>query len=64
MTAAAASANRCAEDIVVLSIVISKAKLRDVEWEISRVGFVEGADRAALNQRPETLNRIRVDGLL
>ena len=48
--------------IDVLSIVIAELKFRDVQRHVFGADLVERADHAALNQRPETLNRMRMDG--
>lgn len=56
-----ASLNRRAENIIVEPVVIAELKLRDVQRQVFRADFVECADDAAFHQRPETLNRIRVN---
>ncbi len=57
----AAAANGCAEDVGVAAVVISELKLRDVQRHIFGADLVERADNAALEDRPETLNRVGVD---
>src|SRR3954452_22827548 len=50
-----------AENIRVMPIVVPELKLRNVERHVFGADLVEAADNAALEDRPETLNRIRVD---
>jgi len=57
-----ASTNRRAEDISIGAVVIPKLKLRDVQWHIFGADFVERADHAALEDRPEIFNRVGVNG--
>ena len=58
---ALASFNRRSENIVVDAIVIFELTFRDVEREIFAADLVIAANDAALELRPETLNRIRVN---
>jgi hypothetical protein len=44
------------------AVVVAELKFRDVERHIFGRHFVERADHAALEDRPETLNRVRVNG--
>jgi hypothetical protein len=56
------SARNCRpENISILAIVVAELKLGDVQRHIFGADLVERADRAAFEDRPETLNRIRVD---
>lgn len=48
------------ENIRVQTVVIAELEFRDVQREIFAAHFVIAAHHAALNQRPETLNRVRV----
>jgi hypothetical protein len=54
-------ANCRSEDVGVVPIVISELKFRDVQREIFAAYLVITAHNAALNQRPEALNRVGVD---
>jgi hypothetical protein len=56
-----ASANGRAENIGIHPIVITELKLRNVQRHIFFADLVERADNAALEDRPKTFNRIRVD---
>ena len=51
-----ASPDRLREDVVVLAVVVSELKLRNVEREVLLAHLVERADHAALHQRPEAFN--------
>jgi len=51
----------CSEDVRVPPIVVAELELRDVERHVFGADFVEGADNAALEDRPEAFNRVRVD---
>lgn len=53
--------NRLAEDIGVDAIVIAKLKFSDVQRQIFGAYFMEGADHAALEDRPEAFDRVCVD---
>jgi hypothetical protein len=57
-----ASTNSRSEDIGIEPIVISKLKLRDLQWHIFGADLVEASDNAAFEDRPETLNRIGMNG--
>src|SRR5258706_15626714 len=48
------------ENVIVQPVVIAKLELSNVERQILAADLVIGADHTALNQRPETFNRIRV----
>src|ERR1700731_4465941 len=56
-----ASRNCCSKNVRVLAIVIAELKLRDVKRQIFGADFVEAANDAAFEDRPEALNRVRVD---
>jgi len=56
-----APANRRAEDVRVLAVVIAKLKLRDVQREILGADLMEGANHTALEDRPEAFDGIGVD---
>jgi hypothetical protein len=49
------------EDVWVHSIVVPELKLSDVQRHVSRADFMERADHAALEDRPEAFNRVGVD---
>ncbi len=51
-----ASPDRLSENVLVHPVVIPELKLGNVEREILAADFVECADHAALNQRPETFD--------
>jgi hypothetical protein len=57
-----AAVDRSSEDVGIEPIVVAELKLRDVERHIFGRHLVERADHAALEDRPETLNRIRMNG--
>jgi hypothetical protein len=59
---ASAPCYRSAEDVRVLPIVVSELKFGHVERHIFRADFMEGADNTAFQDRPETFNRVGVDG--
>jgi len=52
---------RLAEDVRVLSVVVAELKLRDVQRQVLGADLVEGADHAALEDRPEALDGVGVD---
>jgi hypothetical protein len=49
------------EDIRIQPVVVAELELGNVERQIFTADLVIGADHAALNQRPETFDRIGVD---
>jgi hypothetical protein len=55
------SLDRRSENIRVLPVIIAELKLGDIEWHIFPAHFVEGADHAALEDRPEALDGLSVD---
>ena len=62
-----ASSNCLTENVSVLPVVVPELKLGDVERQIFLADLVECSDHPALNQRPETFNRIgmhRADNIL
>ena len=56
-----ALADRSPEDVVVLAIVVPELELRNVQREVLAADFVERPHDAALEDAPETFNRVRVD---
>jgi hypothetical protein len=61
VTVLLASLDRRSEDVRVFAIVIAKLKFRDIERHIFAAHFVERADHAALENRPETFDGLSVD---
>jgi hypothetical protein len=53
--------NCCSENIIVEPIVVSELKLSDVQRQIFRGDFVERANYATLEDRPEALDCVGVD---
>jgi hypothetical protein len=51
----------CAENVGIEPIVVAELKLGNVQRHIFGAHLVECADYAALEDRPEAFNRIRVD---
>jgi hypothetical protein len=58
---ASASCYSCAEDIGVVPIVVAELEFGDVQREILLADLVIAAHNAALDERPEAFNRVRVD---
>src|SRR5438045_3469839 len=56
-----ASLNRCSKNVGIEPIVVAELKFGDVQRHIFAADLVERADNAALEDRPETLNRLRVN---
>lgn len=56
-----ARADRFPEDVVVQAVVIPERELRNVERQGLRADLVERADHAALQDRPEAFDGLRVD---
>ena len=52
---------RRSENVSIRAVIISELELRDIQREILFADFVESADHAALNQRPETFDGVGVD---
>lgn len=50
------------EDIGILAVVVTELKFCDVEREVFCADLVESAHDAALDEAPEAVNRLRVDG--
>jgi hypothetical protein len=50
-----------AQDVRVVPIVVPKFKLRNVERQIFAADLVISSDDTALGERPEALDRVRVD---
>ncbi len=57
---ASASTNRRAEDVRIGAVIVAELKFRNVQRQIFVAHFMERADDAAFEDRPETFNRIRV----
>jgi hypothetical protein len=55
-----ASANCFPENILVQPVVITELKFSDIERQVFPADLVIGADNTALHQRPEALNRVRM----
>lgn len=55
------SLNRRSENVVIKPVVIFELAFRDVEWQIFFADFVIAADNRPLEDRPEALNRVRVN---
>lgn len=58
---ASTSANCRSEDVSVLSIVVAKLELSNVQRQILVADLVEAPHDATLNQRPEALDCVGVD---
>src|SRR6266436_6893678 len=56
-----ASRNRRSEDVCVLAIIVAELELGNIQRKVLFADLVEGADAAALNQRPKTFNRVGMD---
>src|SRR4051794_16657931 len=56
-----ASPDRLAEDVFVVPVIVAELKFGDVEGQIFSAYFVERADDPALEDAPETFNRVGVD---
>jgi hypothetical protein len=59
--ASSASADRSSEDVGIAAIVVSELKFRDIQRQVFCADFVEAADHAALEDRPEDFNCVRAD---
>ena len=59
---ASAACYRRLKHIGVHAVIVAKLKLRDVQRHIFGAHFVERTDHAAFKDRPEALNRVRVNG--
>src|SRR5437899_538455 len=55
------SLNRRSEDVCVFAVIVAELELSDIERKVLFADLVEGADAAALNQRPEAFNRVGMD---
>ena len=55
------SLDRCSENVRVLPVVVTELELGDVERHVFTAHFVERADNAALEDRPEAFDSLRVD---
>jgi hypothetical protein len=56
------SLNRGSENVRVEAVIIAELKLRDVQRHVLLADLVERADDTALEDRPETLNRLGMNG--
>ena len=56
-----ASADRGSEDVSVLAIVIPELEFRNIERHVLATYFMKRPHDAALEDRPEAVNRIRVN---
>ena len=61
-SALSAFADCCTENVRVQTVVIAELELGDIERKVLFADLVEGSDHAAFDQRPEALNRVRVNG--
>jgi hypothetical protein len=52
--------NRRTEDVRVHAVVVAELKLGNVQSHVFPADFVERADNTALEDRPESLNRVGV----
>src|SRR3984893_1288299 len=55
------SRDRRSENVRVLSVIIAELELGNIEWHIFAAHFVECADHAALENRPEAFDGLGVD---
>jgi hypothetical protein len=56
------SADRRSEDVRILPVVVAELELSNIERHVFAADLVEGADNAALEDRPEALDCVRVYG--
>src|SRR6266487_4174617 len=56
-----ASFNRRSEDVRVLTVIVAELELSNIERHVLAADLVKRAEHAALEDRPEALNRIRVN---
>src|SRR5229473_6731696 len=56
-----ASADRRTKDVRIHAVIVAELELRDVQRQIFLADLVEGADHAALDDRPEAFNGVGVD---
>jgi len=52
---------RSAENIMVASVIVAPFEFSDIQRQIFAANFVEAAHNAALQERPETINRLSMD---
>jgi hypothetical protein len=55
------SSDRLAEDVLIIAVVVAELEFGDVQRQILGADLVECADYAAFEDRPEALDRVRVD---
>lgn len=56
-----ASADRRAEDVRILAVIIAELKFRNIQRHIFGADFVEATNNPAFEDRPKTLNRVGMD---
>ena len=56
-----ASADRRSENVRIFAVIIAELELRNIQRKILFADVMEGADHAALEDRPEAFNRIGVN---
>src|SRR5258708_4271451 len=56
-----ATSDPFADDVLILPVVVAELELSDVERQVLGADFVERADHASLEDRPEAFNRVGVD---
>jgi hypothetical protein len=61
MTGFLAPLDCCPKNISILAVIVSELELCNIERHIFAAHFVEGADRAALEDRPEAFNGLGMD---
>jgi hypothetical protein len=49
------------EDIHIAAVIIAELEFRNIQWQILFADLVESAHDAALNERPEALDRLSMD---
>ena len=49
------------KDVRVQAVIITELELGDIDRQVLFADLVEGSNHAALDQRPEAFNRVRVD---
>ncbi len=53
--------NSRSENVRILPVIVAELKLRDVQRYVLAADLVEASHDPALEDRPETFNRVRVD---
>src|ERR1700722_11759284 len=62
MTRFLARAYSRSENVLVMPVIVTELELSDVQMQVLFADLVESANAAALDERPETFNRIGVNG--